>query len=453
MLRRRFVMDSAAMAVGASGVVAAACSGPGGSGTGGSGQQAPTIGAREVTLSWEVEMQPDVLSRVPAFLAEWTQKYPRVKIDAQHFDGGDGQKIQKMLTLAAAGTPVDVVGKLTYIQPLAAPGGALPLEPLIKRDKYDVSKYNKGWLTSFGTHQDKLYSLPYGMGGSAMVWVYNRAHFQEVGLKEPSADWKNPWTWEEFRQAAIRLTKRDGDTIARAGVEQFGNQFYSLPYPWGGQWLKADHKTSAADAPEMVEAYTRYLDLIFKDRVTTISPDGENLGALHNRFYDGKVSIHYILGSRLPAFTDPAVHKVDYAMAPFPKGTLPSSPAASGDIDTNQLALGSQKTVEESWAFTKWLLEKARYAIFSDRMPTLTEDASAWAKEAFKRVPATARVDVLVNAIASARPNDPVRSHVKVDQISSEAMTPAWNDMRTQKVAVKDALAEAKRKIQGIVGS
>jgi ABC-type glycerol-3-phosphate transport system substrate-binding protein len=432
------------------GARAVACAGPG-AGTDGTGGGGASVGQRDVALTWQVELQPDHLGRVPAFLAEWTQRYPRIKVEAQHFGGGDGDKVQKMLTLAAAGTPKDVVGKLTYIQPLAAPGGVQPIEPLIKRDRYDISKHNKNWLTTFGTYDGKLYSLPYGMGGSAMVFVYNRAHFQEVGLKEPSPDWKSPWTWEDYRQAAIRLTKREGDTLVRAGAEQIGNTFFSVPLPWGRQWLK-DHKTSAADSPEMIEAYTRYLDLIHKDRTTTLSVGAENLGPLHDRFYNGKVSIHYILGSRLPAFTDPAIYKVDWAMAPFPKGTLPSSPTSSGDVDTIQLALANKATLDESWAFVRWLFEKARYAWFTERMPTLTEDASAWAKENFKRVPATARVEVLVNGLALARPNDPMRSHPKAGDISQDVHTPFWNDVRTQKIAVKDALGEARRKLQGIIG-
>src|SRR5688500_20242642 len=99
------------------------------------------------------------------------------------------------------------------------------------------------------------YGFPYGMGGSAMVFVYNRDHFQEVGLKEPSADWKNPWTWEDYRQAAIRLTKRNGDAITRAGAEQIGNFANSVPTIWGGTWLK-DHQTAGSRSPEHMACHT-----------------------------------------------------------------------------------------------------------------------------------------------------------------------------------------------------
>ena len=86
-------------------------------------------------------------------------------------------------------------------------------------------------------------------------------------------------------------------------------------------------------------------------------------------------------------------------MVPLPKGTLPNSPAASGDVDTIQLALGNAKTLDESWAFLKYCLEKARYAWMMNRLPTTTEDATAWAKENFKRAPTGARTEVIERVI------------------------------------------------------
>jgi hypothetical protein len=198
----------------------------------------------------------------------------------------------------------------------------------------------------------------------------------------------------------------------------------------------------------MIEGYTRWSDVEFRDRSTAIGPGAEGLGGAPQRFYDGKVSMYYVIGSRLPEFTDPAKSKVDWAMMPTPKGTLSSSP----DVDTNQVAIGNKATQEESWAYLKWLLEKARYAWFTNRLPPLQEDATAWAKENFKKVPATARVDVLIQGLGVARPNDPMRAHPKAGEISMSVQTPFWQDLQAQKVSVKDGLAEAKRKLQGILG-
>jgi hypothetical protein len=428
----------------ASGAVALAACGGGQAGDA-PAPGAAAVGTRDATLSWQVQLPADKMAQTDTFLAEWRQKYPRIKVVATDGGSNDSATIEKTLTLAAGGTPFDVISKITFIQPIAAPGAVQPIDDLIKRDKFEVSKYNPNWLKTFGTYDGKLFSLPYRMGGSAMVFVYNRAHFAGAGIKEPSPDWTKSWTYDEYRQVAQKLTKRQGDTIDRAGTDQFGNQYFSTPLPFGGQWMK-DQKTAACDSPEMNEAYTRWLDLMLKDRTTALSPGAEGLG--NDRFYNGKVSIFYVVGSQVPNFTDPAKYKVDWAMVPQPKGSLSASP----DLDTIQVGIGSKPFREESWTFVRWLLEKSRYAWFTDGMPPTVEDATAWVKETFKRAPANARVEVLIEGMKVARANDPMRAHPRAADISKEVHTPFWNDVRAQKVSVKDALADAKRKIQAIIG-
>lgn len=439
--RRRSVLGAGGAAGGAA--LLAACGAGQGSESAGAGPA--TVGNRDATVTWQVQLAADKLAQSDSFLQEWRQKYPKIKIDAQNLPGNDSTTIEKALTLAAGGTPYDVIGKITFIQAIAAPGAVQPIDDLIKRDKYDLTKYNPNWLKTFGTYENKLYSLPYRMGGSAMAFVYNRAHFAEAGIKEPAADWTKSWTYDEYREITQKLTRRQGDVIDRAGTDQFGNTFFSTPMPFGGTWMK-DLKTASADMPEMVETYTRWADLMFKDRTTAISPGAEGLGG--DRFYNGKVSIFYIVGSQVPNFTDPAKYKVDWAMVPQPRTTLPASP----DQDTIQVAVGSKTVREESWAFVKWLLEKSRYAWFTDGMPPIVDDATAWVKETFKQAPPNARVEVLINGMKASRPQDPMRAHVKAAEISSQVHTPFWNDYKAQKVSVKDGLAEAKRKIQAIIG-
>ena len=76
-----------------------------------------------------------------------------------------------MLTPATAGTPVDVLGKITFIQPVAKPGAVQPLEPFIGHDKYGISEFNAGWLRTFGTYGGKLYIVLKDKSSSATPGV------------------------------------------------------------------------------------------------------------------------------------------------------------------------------------------------------------------------------------------------------------------------------------------
>ena len=96
----------------------AAC-GAGGQTAGGGAGKAPAIGTVESTLIWQLEFPDQVMQNLDTFLADWKQKYPKVKLEPLNVGGGDSQKIEKILALAAAGTPVDVVGKPVDLDRLA----------------------------------------------------------------------------------------------------------------------------------------------------------------------------------------------------------------------------------------------------------------------------------------------------------------------------------------------
>jgi ABC-type glycerol-3-phosphate transport system substrate-binding protein len=78
------------------------------------------------------------------FLEPWNQQHPKATVEPFTIGGGDADKVEKILTLAAASTPLDVIGKVTFIQPIAKPGAVQPLQPFLARDKYDISGYNQG---------------------------------------------------------------------------------------------------------------------------------------------------------------------------------------------------------------------------------------------------------------------------------------------------------------------
>ena len=67
----------------------------------------------------------------------------------------------------------------------------------------------------------QYYGLPTDV--QALLLFYNNALFEEAGL-DPTKDFE---TWDEFREAAIALTKSDGGTITQAGLDIAGS-----PYQW-----------------------------------------------------------------------------------------------------------------------------------------------------------------------------------------------------------------------------
>jgi len=383
------------------------------------------------------------------FLKPWNDSNPKAKIELfPAVSGGDSAKYEKIQILAASGTPVDIVGNVTFIQPIAKPGAMQPIDPFIAKDKYDISGYNQGWLKTFGSWNGKQYSLPWGLGGNALAFIYNPNMFATAGLTPPSQDWKNPFTWDLYREYAQKLTKKQGTTYTVAGAEALGDWDYTIPMQWGAHWVSPDGTKALCNSPEMIQAFTSYLDMILKDQTDTASP-AVKLSASGNdkRWAAGETAMSWIGGWQLPTFTDPANFKTDYVIATFPKGTV-SSP----DQDAIQVGVGANiKDPTSAWNFVKWLLDGGRYAKLVLRMPALTADAATWAKGEFAKLPSTVGVDVLVNSLAIAQAPDPVRAIPANAQFENNIATPLWKNLLAQKVTVADGFAQAQTQLQALL--
>ena len=114
-------------------------------------------------------------------------------------------------------------------------------------------------------------------------------------------DYPKDWTWDQFREAAKKLTKRD----AAGNVTQFG---YEVPnqnffvQPWflsnGTSPLNADWTASNMLDPKVSETLQFLHDLIHVDKVSPIP--GKD--TMDNQFMAGQVAMisrgHWILRER-----------------------------------------------------------------------------------------------------------------------------------------------------------
>lgn len=83
---------------------------------------------------------------------------------------------------------------------LFAQGVLAPLDDMVKQHQVSLDPY--GDSIQMGKYNGKLLGLP--VSTSPMVVVYNKAMFEELGLKVPAAG----WTWEDFDKAAAELAKK-----------------------------------------------------------------------------------------------------------------------------------------------------------------------------------------------------------------------------------------------------
>jgi multiple sugar transport system substrate-binding protein len=129
---------------------------------------------------------------------------------------------------------------------------------------------------------------------------YRKDYYKEAGL-DPE---KPPKNWEELREYSLRLTKRDGGRVTRAGLDipiKNGEQFFgSIAFTRGLKNLWDEGGMPLFDSPEGIETMEYLLKLVREDKVTVPS---DQQAAAGSAFQTGAAA-QGILQSQLYAAID-----------------------------------------------------------------------------------------------------------------------------------------------------
>jgi multiple sugar transport system substrate-binding protein len=231
---------------------------------------------------------PEEIAVFEDMISQYEDKYPDVTVD--YISVADSDFATKLQTMIASKKTPDVF----YLQPekvmpYADAGLIADLSDFV--DDNELFEADNVWAKAIdmyrydGTTPGKgaVYGLPKDIGPFTLA--YNKDLFDAAGITAPTAD--APWTWDEFEDAAKKLTHGEG------ADKVFGSTPFSVESAvWsnGGDWLNADHTKVTVTDPKFVEALQWVADLNLVDGVV---PSPEDQGALpdYQRFVDGKVAM------------------------------------------------------------------------------------------------------------------------------------------------------------------
>ncbi|MBQ7469392.1 MAG: sugar ABC transporter substrate-binding protein [Pseudobutyrivibrio sp.] len=121
-------------------------------------------------------------------------------------------------------------------------------------DVIDMSNYYEGIVNLYQS-DGKQYAIPKDIDTIAL-W-YNKTIFDEMGVAYPD----DTWTWDDFADAAAKLTNDEHWGFALApGNNQEG--YYNTIYSMGGYVISDDKKTSGMDDPNSIKAVKLFTDMI-----------------------------------------------------------------------------------------------------------------------------------------------------------------------------------------------
>ncbi|WP_171060774.1 sugar ABC transporter substrate-binding protein [Poseidonocella sp. HB161398] len=226
----------------------------------------------------------------------------------------------------------------------AARGHLMALDGLMEGE---LGRYVPSTLVQ-GSYDDTLYALP--LGTSSQVLFYNKAHFAEAGLAEPSADPADRMTWEALLELATALTGKAGE-FGFAFENTNPYQLLPLPQSWGAEVIGPDGLTATGyvDSQGFIDAMTWYQELFTRHKV---APAGTfEGGIMQEMFGSGQVSM--MVGGTwnlegLKRFAD-----LDFGVVPHPyfASGKPVTATGSWHLGINPRSAN----LEAAKAFATWL--------------------------------------------------------------------------------------------------
>jgi multiple sugar transport system substrate-binding protein len=299
----------------AAGVVAAATALAACGGGGGGGSDGPV----SLTMTvWGGDLdQKTYTERLE--LAE--KKFPDIDIKLELVADAYDQKLQ---TRVAGGNAPDIIQLAESVNVYASKGQLVDLAPAFAEAGIDVNEEFGESTASIFQSDGKLWAAPDRSG--AMVLYYNKDHFDEAGLDYPTED----WTWEDFRDAARELTKRDGDNVQQWGFAagDWWAWYMTFMYQNGGRILD-DAGEPVINSPENIEALQFYHDIVFEDGSAPTPRDYANMGLSDSQadplFVQGRLSMVTTGFWSVPAYDE--VAELNFGVAPLWQGEEQATPA------------------------------------------------------------------------------------------------------------------------------
>lgn len=283
-------------------------------------------------------------------IARFNAVYPDIEIrpDPWQFDP------QSFVVKMAGGTATDVIGVFaTELAGIIDNGFAADITEYVKSWQY-FDSFSETALAP-GMRDGRIYAIP--VGAYIMGLYYNKRLFKEAGIVDEHGEAKPPTTWEEFVDAAVKLTDRkrniSGFGIMGKGA-QAGWQFLNWAWQAGGDFERqVDGRWKAVfDEEPVVEALRFIQDLRWTYDVLqpNVLLDAEGLFPL---IAAGQVAMAFLTPEWVPVVVRKYGGKLDeIGLAPLPAGPA----GRANQMGGGYAIVNPSSPPEVQEAAVKWIL-------------------------------------------------------------------------------------------------
>ena len=365
----------------------------GGNGSGGSASIVVTHGYTDVEAT-----------AIKAAAATWNQQHPDEKVSLQ-FNGGNDSALQKTVAGFAAGNYPDVAYQYgSSASQLAKQPKLVDLTDKVKAPSVDWNDFYPS-AREASTVDGKVVGVPALIDNLSLV--YNKALFAKAHVAPPTSD----WTWQDFRDAAKKLTDPSTKTFGWAyvndGSEDTVWRYLAMLWQAGGELLNPDNTKAAFDSTAGKAALQQLQDMAVTDKSVYLD---QGNGQYLNLFNNGKIAMLWTGPWDLSSINSDVPYGVTYL-----PGYNGNHETISGP-DLYMLFDHSAARSKSAFDFVTWLTsakQHLKFAIATGDLPLRQSETTLPGYQTFlKKFPAEKVFVANLDNVKHVRPNIPSYSEV-----------------------------------------
>jgi len=303
----------------------------------------------QINLEWWT-WDPDMLEQNKQIIANFEQANPNVKVTNTIV--GTKEYWTKIRIQANQNKLPDVFTMSSgYIEEWAKAGLLYNLDSFIENDNTFDIFYKSIFDTNKAiSNTNSYYAIPFAL--VTTVLYFNKDAFDKAGLAYPT----DAWTWDDFKQAAKKLTiDKNGD----GKIDQWGFWFYgrySHIEPWvyanNGKLIDRDTMQFNPDKNAM-DAMKMLTDLVLVDKVAP--PQKDMISFQQQDVFPQGVAAMWVDGSWfVDTFRKNVGDAMRWGMVRVPSGPAGSNTLTYGWPDSYAIAPNT-KHPEMAWKFARYV--------------------------------------------------------------------------------------------------
>jgi multiple sugar transport system substrate-binding protein len=206
-----------------------------------------------VTLQFWTGQTEEAHKLLSELAGDFEELHPNVTIDVSEGASDTAELLQKLSAGFASGTYPDMSYAFgSWASQLE--GSNRTLDITARTEDADVAwdEFSEAARATVQPTGEKIIGVPALVDNISLI--YNKTVFDAAGVDYPTED----WSWDDFRDAAAKLTDASTQTYGYAysvsGTEETTWQFWPHLWQRGGEILSDDGKTAAFDSDAGVEA-------------------------------------------------------------------------------------------------------------------------------------------------------------------------------------------------------